>query len=278
MAKLSSGESRKGIQSVGIGLRVLTALASQGGAASLTAIAQSTGLSSSQAHRYLSSLVESGMAKQEQRSGLYDLDSGAIRLGLAALARIDTFRMADDVFGSFARETGRTCLVAAWGDAGATIVRWFDGRPPVVTSLAIGSVLPLLRSATGRVFYSFANAEQIARLGEAALSQEHRLVPSADAIREQVRAEMVSVIHGDLIPGLRAIAAPVFDLQGRLVLVASAVANDVGTDDDERETIILLQDACRQLTEGLGGAWPAPERSPAKSKTGRQRRRSTSGP
>ena len=247
---------RRGIQSVGVGLRVLSALASQKGAATLSTIAQVAGLSASQTHRYLSSLMEAGMVKQEQRSGLYDLDSGAIRLGLAALSRIDIFAMADEVFANFARTSGRTCLVAIWGDAGPTIVRWFDGTPPVITSLAIGSVLPPLRSATGRVFCAFGETAQIERIGKPILRAEKKAVANADDILKTVKSTGIAALEGELIPGLRAIAAPVFDLQGRLVLVASALSHEGSAADDNTEAADQLLSACGKLTEALGGSWP----------------------
>lgn len=255
-AKQAPPEKRRGIQSVGIGLRVLSALATHKGAASLSSIAQGAELSASQTHRYLSSLMASGMVKQEQRSGLYDLDAGAIRLGLAALSRIDIFTMSDDVFSAFAKESGRTCLVAIWGDAGPTIVRWFDGSPPVITSLAIGSVLPLLRSATGRIFCAFGHPAQIERVGNAAMRAERKSVPEAKTLIDDAKRTGLAKVEGDVIPGLRAVAAPVFDLQGRLILVASALANEGISKASDDQTAFELLAACRRLTEALGGTWP----------------------
>ena len=239
---------RRGIQSVGVGLRVLSALASQKGAANLSSIAQAAALSAS--------LMEAEMVKQEQRSGLYDLDAGAIRLGLAALSRIDIFAMADDVFAQFAKDSGRTCLVAIWGDAGPTIIRWFDGTPPVITSLAIGSVLPPLRSATGRVFCAFGDPALIERIGKTVMRAEKRAIGDANAILDDVRASGLAMVKGDLIPGLRAVAAPVFDLQGRLVLVASALAYEGMLAPDDNAIAPQLLASCKQLTEALGGKWP----------------------
>lgn len=262
-------EKRRGIQSVGIGLRVLSALAAHKGAASLSSVSQGAELSASQTHRYLSSLIEAGMVKQEHRSGLYDLDSGAIRLGLAALSRIDIFAMADEVFSAYSRESKRTCLVAIWGDAGPTIVRWFDGSPPVITSLAIGSVLPLLRSATGRIFFAFGNPGQISRVGTSALRAERRSVPDADQLLDATRATMIARVEGSVIPGLRAVAAPVFDLQGRLVLAASALADGGLPPDDDEAAAQGLKEACRRLTEMLGGGWPEPQPEPLPVKRGR---------
>jgi len=192
---------RRGIQSVETGLHLLAALAACGGPVPLSAVAQRAGVSASQAHRYLSSLMATGMAKQDPGSGCYDLDAGAIRIGLAALARLDIFARADTVFTEFAQATGRTCLLAVWGDAGATVVRWFPGNPPVITSLAIGSVMPLLRSATGRVFFAFGDRTAMDAEAQCALEADRANAPiDLDAIRREVRAAGGAQVDDTLIP------------------------------------------------------------------------------
>ena len=238
------GDSRsKGIQSVEIGLKMLAAVGDAGGPMPLSGLALRAGLSASQAHRYLSSLIAAGMVVQDPRSGLYDLGPGAIRLGLAGIARLDTFATADAGVADYVRAMGRTCLVAIWGDAGPTVVRWFPGRPPVVTSLAVGSVLPDGRSATGRIFQAFGDRSD-------ATTQD------ADVLK--VRQEMLARLDGDLIPGLRVVSAPVFDLQGRLSLVVTSIANAAipREGDGAAETALLA--TCRAITESLGGKWPTP--------------------
>lgn len=250
------GRSR-GIQSLETGLGVLAALAACGGPAALSTVAQAAGLSASQTHRYLASLVAAGMAKQDPR-GHYDLDSGAIRIGLAALARLDVFASVDDFIGAYARESGRTCLVAVWGDAGATVVRWYAGNPPVITTLAVGSVLPLLQSATGRVFFAFgapdyfnARAQAEKRAGRAPAQID------LAALRAQARAELCARVDGDFIPGLRVVSVPVFDLQGNLCVVVTSVATSAFDRAADEKAERELRSACRRLTEALGGRWPA---------------------
>lgn len=60
---------RRGIQSVGVGLRVMRALAELGEPSALGAVAQACGLSAPQAHRYLASLVDADMAVQDPATG-----------------------------------------------------------------------------------------------------------------------------------------------------------------------------------------------------------------
>ncbi len=246
--------NRRGIKSVETGLLVLRALASCGGPAALSAVAKAAGMATNQTHRYLQSLIAADVAKQLPGSGLYDLSTGAIQLGLGALARVDLFALADRWFTHFTETTGRTCLVAVWGDAGATVVRWFPGNPAVITSIAIGTVLPLLRSATGRVFYAYGDRAAMQAAAERALQSDRAEAPlNLESIRADVRAAGQARVDGTLIPGLRATAAPVFDLQGRLALVATALATpafDISGDETARHA---LRAACRQVTQALGG-------------------------
>lgn len=245
----------RGIQSVVIGMRVLSAVASNRGPATLSAIAGSASLSASQAHRYLSSLIQSDMIRQDNGTGLYDLGAGAINLGLAALSGINVFQLAGDVFREVAIETGHTCLVAVWGDAGPTVIRWYSGSPAVLTSIAIGSVLPLLSSATGMVFSAFANEALVS--GKITKERRGRGVSKSDynQLRNGVRSNMHAEVSGDLIPGLHAISAPVFDLQGRLVFAATLISSGNAPKSSCLVAKGHLLTACQKVTEAIGGEW-----------------------
>jgi DNA-binding IclR family transcriptional regulator len=161
-------KKRAGIQSVEIGMRVLDTLATLGGAHPLAAIVKGCGLSPSQT--YLASLIEAGMVKQDA-NGDYDLGSAALRLGLSALSRIDVFKVADDRLSAFSIETGATVLLAALGPTGPIIVRWHVGRPPIATSLGLGSNLSLLHSATGQIFLAFRPERELETLVATELRQ-----------------------------------------------------------------------------------------------------------
>jgi len=248
---------RRGIQSVDIGFRVLAALAAEPGAAGLGTVAQRSNLSPSQAHRYLASLVASGMAHQDPSSGRYELGPQAIQIGLAALSRTDVFAEADPAIAAFARETGRTTLIAARGPLGPTVVRWHAARVPVITSVTVGSVLSFLTSATGHVFLSFMNAEEAA----GAIEIERGTIPRAididlSAIRSRVRSAMAAFADETVIPGLRAAAVPILDIQGRAALVATVLATSAVDRSDDKEMLERLQAVCQELTKKIGGRWP----------------------
>jgi DNA-binding IclR family transcriptional regulator len=251
--------ARRGIQSVTTGFRVLAALAAEPESATLGTIAARAKLSASQAHRYLASLIASGMAHQDAASGRYNLGPQAIQIGLAALARTDVFAEADPAIADFVRKTGRTTLIAALGPLGPTIVRWHAGRVPVSTSLSVGSVLPLVGSATGHTFLSFMRDDE----AEGAIAHlipdaTHRRTREAAAVRKGVRAAMSASVDEMLIPGLRATAVPILDIQDRAALVVTVMATPAFARRDDKTVIETLKNTCKQLTERIGGRWRKP--------------------
>lgn len=250
-------ERRRGVQSVEIGLKVLEAIAEAPGPASLSALSQRTGLSPSQTHRYLHSLIAGGMAVQDGRSGHYDLGPLSRRIGIAALGRFDAFARADQVLPELVAEIRWTALLAVMGAAGPTVVRWYMGRPPVITNLGLGSVLPLYHSATGHAFIAFTDEAELANLLRAE-EEDMRRDSGVDGakIRHDGRRNMFVRVEDRFIPGLRALSAPIFDMQGRLAFCATVIANAAFSCADDEGVATALKAACRRLTEDSGGRWP----------------------
>jgi DNA-binding IclR family transcriptional regulator len=242
---------RRGIQSIEIGMRILEALGASGGASPLSTVALAVDMPAPQVHRYLQSLIASGMARQDAASGRYDLGSGSLRLGLVALARTDAFKIVDRVIDDFVERTGQTVQVAALGPLGPTIVRLYNGRPSLLTTLHVGAVLPLSTSATGRVFLAFVPGSETADLLETERDQAFPDGPSIEQIRKGVRADGKAVETGTVIPGLHATAFPIFDLQGRAVLVATALVAEMAA-NSRQDAIAELGALCRHISAEMG--------------------------
>jgi DNA-binding IclR family transcriptional regulator len=245
-------KKRAGIQSVEIGMGVLDAVAGLGRASPLAAVVKRCGLSPSQTHRYLASLSASGMVRQDS-NGFYDLGPAALKVGLGALARIDIFRIADDELSAFCAATGATVLLAALGPAGPTIVRWYAGRPPIITTLTIGSVLSVAHSATGQIFLAFRPDNETDHLVALELRHSPELVPDhIDQIKARVRKEGKAGVGGTVIPGLNAKAFPIFDLQGHAVLVATVLSTSAKQDKLSNDIATKLGATCNRISEMLG--------------------------
>jgi len=144
-----------------------------------------------------------------------------LRAGLAALARLDPIRIASEALASLIDETGHSGLLAIWAEAGPTIIRWMQGRMAVHTTLAPGATLPLLSSATGRVFLGYLPERQtltLTKQEDLAVAGNPKLLASA------TRAAGCATASGDHIPGLYAAAAPILNFAGEAEVVMTLVS------------------------------------------------------
>ena len=240
------GKDRRGIQSVDIGLRLIDALREAPGSLSLKALAAAAAMPISNCHRYCVSFVRAGYMQQDTRSGRYDLGPRLLQAGLAALARTDAIAVATEALEALVDETGYTGQLAVWGDRGPTIIRWITGRAAVRTSVTVGATLPLLTSATGRVFLGF-----LPRRQTAALAAHEAMAGGGDpaALAAQALAMGMGHVTGDHIPGLSAVAAPVLDAFGEAAAVITLVGMRDGITPGTAER---LRDAAAAASHRLG--------------------------
>ncbi|MEL7454809.1 MAG: IclR family transcriptional regulator C-terminal domain-containing protein [Pseudomonadota bacterium] len=126
-----------------------------------------------------------------------------------------------------------------------------------MTSLNLGSILPLLTSATGRAFCAFlptSMTEHLVRREIAAARRggtQLRKVLSKIDIQEicsAVRKDGCATVDSSFIPGLSALAAPVLDVQGEACLVITLIGNDPVLLDPKSETRRALFERCRELS------------------------------
>jgi DNA-binding IclR family transcriptional regulator len=261
---------KRGIQTVRNAAKILKALAKLGEASNLRAVSQASGLSNSQAHRYLRTLMSEGMAHQDPETGRYDLGPGAITVGLAALSRTDALRTAEVGVAAYVRQTGLSAQVSALGPRGPTIIRWYSGVPPVVTPLGLGSVLSMLRSASGNVFIAFSPEAEVDPLIERELAHDAHSRVNVELLRRKVRKQGFASISGTVAPGLRASAFPIFDLQGRLILTATVMMSEAFDPADDPRIREEFGQVCADISASVGGHPPpeapeqpvSPERTP----------------
>lgn len=213
-APAGNAGGRRRIQSADKATEVLLALVEAGKATPLRDLARAIGMPNSLAHRYLASLMASGLAVQNETTGLYDLGPTAVRIGASALARVDHLRLAGEAMPQLVASTGLPALLNVLGDRGPTIVRWERSFVPFITTLSVGSTFQLTNSATGRVLLAFTPEKVRDDLIKLAVSRNLEQPPANLLERlEQIRKRGYDEAESVLIPGLSAISAPILDVQ-----------------------------------------------------------------
>jgi DNA-binding IclR family transcriptional regulator len=240
---------QRGIQSIEVGGRLLLALADAGRPLALKDLAGAAGMSPPKAHPYLVSFGKLGLITQDAASGHYGLGPLAMQLGLISLQQYDPVRLATARLPELARGIGQTSAIAVWGNHGPTIVRTEEGPSAVHVAMRHGTVMSVQGTASGRLF---------------AALLPRRLVASAqadvdfDAAFEReldvVRRERISHAVDAAVVGFSALAAPVFDGGGAMVLSLTVIGPTASFDVTlDGAPARLLRRVAAELTQQLGG-------------------------
>jgi DNA-binding IclR family transcriptional regulator len=266
-----SASERAGVQSVVVAAGVLKALARLGGAATLKELAADLGMARAKVHRYLGSLRAGGLVAQNAETGRYHIGSTAVTVGLVGLSRVSPVRQLQDLLPRVRDRINATVTAAIWGERGPTIIGMEESDHLVTMNLRIGSVLPVLNTAIGRLFLAYLAPKQTARfvaaeragpLGDAALSERE-----LQDLLDNIRGRRLSQVRGVLIPGVDAIAAPVFDHREQMVAAICAVGHSgAGITRWDGMAARALHEAAAELSAQLGSVAPPDAESVPRTK------------
>ena len=254
-------EGKHGVQSLEVGMAILRAMTTGKRSMMLKDIATAANMPPSKAHRYLVSLIRSGLVEQDRLTSRYDLGPFALNLGLVALDRIDRIRLGLAAIADLRDAANETTALAVWSDSGPVIVRWERPRRPVTVNVVTGTSLSLLSSAAGRVFAAWLPERQT----EALLLKEiesGKVLPGittleqARALLAEVKAHGMAVMSsGYFARGVEAAAAPVFNFKNEITMAIALVgvegSMDLGADS---ATLRELRRATEELSRRLGAS------------------------
>ncbi|MEJ8853402.1 IclR family transcriptional regulator [Variovorax robiniae] len=267
---------QRGIQSVEVGGQLLRALVHHGRPMALSDLAREADMAPAKAHPYMVSFGRLGLIEQDPVSGQYLLGPLALQLGLIGLQQNNPVQIASPLIDALAASIGQTVAIAVWGDRGATIVRLAESPAAVHVVMRHGTVFSLTDTASGRLFGAYMEPAVVKRFLEeerARRKQRERVgtapqpgMPTAapvptwrefEAHLDEVKCHGLSRSTGEIVPGVNAMAAPVFDHKGAIVLAVTAIgAAGVFDSDWDGEVARALKGCARQVSQRLGA--PAP--------------------
>lgn len=186
-----------GILSVEVGGRLLHALAESRQAMTLTALAAAAKMPTSKARRYLVSFLNIGLVEQDMPSGHYSPGPLALRIGVAALAKVDVVRQAEPIMRELRDSVNETVVLAILGDNGPVIIRREDSYRAITLNIRIGSVLSTEQSATGLIF--------------AAYRLPHGMRGRSAKRLQYVRKQGYAEVEGSVMAGLYGLSVPILD-------------------------------------------------------------------
>ena len=264
--------AQRGIQSIEVGGQLLRALVHHGRPMALKDLAREADMTAAKAHPYMVSFGRLGLIGQDGGSGHYRLGPLALQLGLIGLQQADPVRIATPLMAPLAAQIGQTVGLAVWGARGATIVHIAEAPSPVHVSLRHGTVFSLTDTASGRLYAAYLDAAVVKQLLDAERQREKPRTGSAasrhptwkafEAQLQEVRRHRISRSEGEVIAGVNAMSAPVFDHTGTIVLAVIAIGPAATFDAAWDGALARSLKACADAVSTQLGA--APDRRTAR--------------
>jgi DNA-binding IclR family transcriptional regulator len=239
---------QSGVQSVEIAGRILDAMIQADGPLKLAEIAGVVGMPPAKVHRYLVSLIRTGLAVQSRDTSKYDLGPTAFQLGVKGFARFEPLKAAETMLRELVEMVGETAALAVWTARGPTMIRVIEARHDFATTIAPTHHCPLTFSATGILFASFEDPARTDPVIERELEQNRNSGrPNAPRDRATL-AEMIAATreHGFAVinngggDGFGAVSAPVFDVTGRLRMALTVFGRAGRVDVRPESTLVRI--------------------------------------
>lgn len=253
-------DGKHGVQSLEVGMGILRAMVRGQRSMMLKDIAAAADMPAPKAHRYLVSLIRAGLVEQDPNTSRYDLGPFALNIGLVAIDRLDRVRLGLAAIAALRDEINETTALAVWSEHGPVIVRWERPRRPITVNVVTGTALDLLTSASGRIFAAWLPHETTDQRIEQELAGTDipglKTRADVDRLLAQVRADGVASVSGyHLVPGVEAVAAPVFNFKNEIT-IAMLVVGVQGMFDMSLDgpVVAALKRAAADLSGRLGHA------------------------
>ncbi len=217
-----SGRRDYTVPSVAAATRILRWLAGRRG--SLSEISEALSISKSTAFAILRTLHGDGLVRYDEESRRYALGMALLSLGEAAANQLDHLASVTPLLSGIVAQTGLTGLVAQPTDDGLLIVHKEEGTADVRATMSVGQVVPLGAGGIGKAHAAFTAPERRRRWRPIAFTPRSIVDPARYAAElAAARRRGYATSFEEYRLGVNAVAAPVFDRDGRVVLLVSLI-------------------------------------------------------
>jgi DNA-binding IclR family transcriptional regulator len=233
-----------------LALRVFEHLAYQSQPMPLGEIAKQFSSSKATIYRHLQALVQRGFVHQDEVSGNYEIGVKLVVLGEAARNRFDIARAARDELVVLRDTTQQAATVCGLIQGSVVVLDLIQGRTLVEFGTRPGTRLDLEGSAHGKVWLAF-GADQVSA-GQGTARGGAKATALASEVAKTRRRGWASAPN-EVVDGVNALAAPVFDHSGRMAgSVAIVGATQFIQADPSRVQVEAVMKAAKRISRALG--------------------------
>ncbi len=262
MAQRARADRRGQVQALQRALRILGTLADSHEGLGLKEVAEMVGLPPSTVHRLLTTLESARFVRYEAGEGLWQIGVQAFVVGCAFARNRDLFRIARPYMRHLMEGSGETTNLYIEDDGEAVCIGQVESRHFVRAIARPGGRVRMHASAAGKALLAWREEAELSRiLRRHGLERfTERTIDRPAVLREHltlVRRRGFAVDDEENAPGVRCVAAAIFDEGGRAVAAISVSGPKARMDDGRLEELGgLVRRTARAITAAYGGVDP----------------------
>lgn len=188
-------------------------------------VAQVTGLHKATTHRIMMTLLNFGFLERAADGEKFRLGLRVVELGLRALRGPDLRRVALPYMQQLVERFDETCDLGIFDRGWVLYVEVVHSEHSLTIAARVGRRLPAYCTASGRVFLAFLPPEAVEPLLNAPLTAyTEKTITSPARLREELEATRqrgYSCDDGEFEDGIRAISAPIRDIDDNVIAALS---------------------------------------------------------
>lgn len=248
-----SPDDRDFVTALASGLEVILAFDGSHPRMTLSEVASRTGMTRARARRFLLTLHALGYVRKQQR--YFELAPRVLQLGYAFLSANNYRTVIQQVLEEITEKTGESSSLAVLdGDEVIYVARSAASHRLMTITLSVGTRLPAAHTSMGRVLLAqLTDAELDAYLEGITLERyTNKTVADKTELKKDIRKarqQGYAIADQELDPGLRSVAVPAFDANGKLIGAINISTNAARIDLDTLMQVYLplLQQKAREI-------------------------------
>lgn len=248
-------EKVRGTLTLAKGLALLEAVAE--GHREIDALAKQVGLARSTAHRLLLALVKDGYLRHHPRKG-YSLGPKLMRLGFQAHSQLHLPSVAQPHLEWLRDETSETVHLAVLDGTRVIYIEKLPGYRELQFASYIGARLPAQSTALGKALLAHLPEEGWQDHFVPGLKRTSNTISDFARFRQELaltRSRGYALDLEENEPGVRCVAAPIFDGSGKVVAAVSISSASVYLPEERIPQVAdLVKEAAQRISCELGGS------------------------
>ena len=184
----------------------------------------------------------------------YCLSLKLVRLAGLVRSTSNICEIARPVMAEVNRQTSETITLNTINDYDRLCLEVVDTPSPLMSMVRPGQSIPLLLGASGRILMAHMSKDELENLLKVTAAKVALDRAALDRELSRFRRQGYALSRGQRVPGLTAIAVPIFDIKGRVQHSLALTGPSIRVDPKDSDFIEILMAAGHDISTRLGAS------------------------